>query len=115
MRWCIDAVRPLGTAEISEEVNAAAKTYGAAIAGLPAVDTVKQVERTADGAIIKPPIPRAGVVLSAQTPQGFHYSVTVKSFRRSRRQMGFMRNPTRLCWQSDRDIRSQLSAARREE
>lgn len=74
-----DAVRPLVTAGIIEEVIAAAKKYGAAIAGLPAVDTVKQVERTAEGAIIKTTIPRAGVVL-AQTPQGFHYSVIKKVF-----------------------------------
>ena len=74
-----DAVRPLVTAEIIEEVIEAAKKYGAAIAGLPAVDTVKQVERTAEGAIIKTTIPRAGVVL-AQTPQGFHYSMLKKVF-----------------------------------
>jgi 2-C-methyl-D-erythritol 4-phosphate cytidylyltransferase len=74
-----DAVRPLVTAEIIREVIAAAKKYGAAIAGLPAVDTVKQVERTAEGAIVKSTIPRAGVVL-AQTPQGFHYSVIRKAF-----------------------------------
>lgn len=74
-----DAVRPLVTAEIIEEVIEAAQKYGAAIAGLPAVDTVKQVERTAEGAIIKATIPRAGVVL-AQTPQGFQYSVIRKVF-----------------------------------
>jgi 2-C-methyl-D-erythritol 4-phosphate cytidylyltransferase len=74
-----DAVRPLVTAEIIHEVIAAAKKYGAAIAGLPAVDTVKQVERTSEGAIVKATIPRAGVVL-AQTPQGFHYSVIKKAF-----------------------------------
>jgi 2-C-methyl-D-erythritol 4-phosphate cytidylyltransferase len=74
-----DAVRPLVTAEIIHEVIEAAKKYGAAIAGLPAVDTVKQVERTAEGAIIKATIPRAGVVL-AQTPQGFRYSVIKKAF-----------------------------------
>ncbi len=74
-----DAVRPLVTAEIIDNVIAAAKKYGAAIAGLPAVDTVKQVERTADGAIVKATIPRAGIVL-AQTPQGFHYSVIKKAF-----------------------------------
>ena len=65
-----DAVRPLVTAEIIHDVIEAAKKYGAAIAGLPAVDTIKQVERTSEGAIIKATIPRAGVVL-AQTPQGF--------------------------------------------
>jgi 2-C-methyl-D-erythritol 4-phosphate cytidylyltransferase len=74
-----DAVRPLVTPEIIHEVIEAAKKYGAAIAGLPAVDTVKQVERTAEGAIIKATIPRAGVVL-AQTPQGFRYSVIKKAF-----------------------------------
>ena len=74
-----DAVRPLVTPEIIREVIEAAKKYGAAIAGLPAVDTIKQVERTAEGAIIKATIPRAGVVL-AQTPQGFQYSVIKKAF-----------------------------------
>jgi 2-C-methyl-D-erythritol 4-phosphate cytidylyltransferase len=74
-----DAVRPLVTAEIIRDVIAAAQKYGAAIAGLPAVDTVKQVERTAEGAVIKATIPRAGVVL-AQTPQGFRYGVLQKAF-----------------------------------
>jgi len=74
-----DAVRPLVTGEIVQEVIEAAKKYGAAIAGLPAIDTVKQVERTSEGAIIKATIPRAGVVL-AQTPQGFRYDVIKKAF-----------------------------------
>jgi 2-C-methyl-D-erythritol 4-phosphate cytidylyltransferase len=74
-----DAVRPLVTAEIIHDVIEAAKKYGAAIAGLPAVDTVKQVERTSEGAIVKATIPRASVVL-AQTPQGFQYSVIKKAF-----------------------------------
>jgi len=74
-----DAVRPLVTREIIQEVIAAAKKYGAAIAGLPAFDTVKQVERTAEGALIKATIPRAGIVM-AQTPQGFRYSVIKKAF-----------------------------------
>lgn len=74
-----DAVRPFVTPEIIEEVIDAAKKYGAAIAGLPAVDTVKQVERTAEGALIKATIPRAGVVM-AQTPQGFRYDVIKKAF-----------------------------------
>lgn len=74
-----DAVRPLVSPEIIHEVIDAAKKYGAAIAGLPAVDTVKQVERTAEGAIIKATIPRAGIVL-AQTPQGFRYDVIKKAF-----------------------------------
>jgi len=74
-----DAVRPLVTAEIIHDVIEAAAKYGAAIAGLPAVDTVKQVERTAEGAIIKATIPRASIVL-AQTPQGFRYDVIKTAF-----------------------------------
>ena len=74
-----DAVRPFVTPEIIQEVIEAAKKYGAAIAGLPAVDTVKQVERTAQGALVKATIPRAGVVM-AQTPQGFRYGVIKKVF-----------------------------------
>jgi 2-C-methyl-D-erythritol 4-phosphate cytidylyltransferase len=74
-----DAVRPLVTPEIIHDVIEAAKKYGAAIAAMPAIDTVKQVERTSEGAIVKATIPRAGVVL-AQTPQGFHYSVIKRAF-----------------------------------
>jgi 2-C-methyl-D-erythritol 4-phosphate cytidylyltransferase len=74
-----DAVRPFVIGEIIQEVIEAAKKYGAAIAGMPAVDTVKQVERTAEGALIKATIPRAGIVM-AQTPQGFRYSVIKKAF-----------------------------------
>jgi 2-C-methyl-D-erythritol 4-phosphate cytidylyltransferase len=74
-----DAVRPFVTEEIIHEVIRAAKKYGAAIAGLPAVDTVKQVERTADGALVTATLPRERVVL-AQTPQGFRYNVLKKAF-----------------------------------
>jgi len=74
-----DAVRPFVTPEIINEVVAAAKKHGAAIAGLPAVDTVKQVDRTAEGALIKATIPRASIVM-AQTPQGFRYDILKKAF-----------------------------------
>ncbi len=74
-----DAVRPFVTPEIIHDVIHAAEKYGAAIAGTPAVDTVKQVERTAEGALIKTTIPRERVVM-AQTPQGFRYEVLKKAF-----------------------------------
>jgi 2-C-methyl-D-erythritol 4-phosphate cytidylyltransferase len=74
-----DAVRPFVTPEIIANVIEAAHKYGAAIAGWPAVDTVKQVERTAEGALIKATIPRASVVM-AQTPQGFRYSILKRAF-----------------------------------
>ena len=74
-----DAVRPFVTEEIIHNVIQAARKYGAAIAALPAVDTVKQVERTSDGALITATLPRERVVL-AQTPQGFRYDVLKKAF-----------------------------------
>ncbi len=74
-----DGVRPFVTPEIIAEVIGAAQKHGAAIAGMPAVDTVKQVERTAEGALIKSTIPRASVVM-AQTPQGFRYDILKKAF-----------------------------------
>ena len=74
-----DAVRPFVTPEIIHDVIQAAAKYGAAIAGLPAVDTVKQVERTAEGAVITATVPRERVVM-AQTPQGFRFGVLKKAF-----------------------------------
>lgn len=74
-----DAVRPFVDGEIIANVIAAAQRHGAAIAGVPAVDTVKQVDRTADGAIVTATIPRERVV-QAQTPQGFRYGVLKRAF-----------------------------------
>lgn len=74
-----DAVRPFVTETIIHEVIQAAQKYGAAIAGVPAVDTIKEVKRTAEGAVITATIPREHVVM-AQTPQGFRYDVLKKAF-----------------------------------
>lgn len=74
-----DAVRPFVTQEIVRAVIYETERSGAAIAGVPAVDTVKQVERTADGALIRATIPRASVVM-AQTPQGFRFNILKKAF-----------------------------------
>ena len=41
-----DAVRPFVTAEIIHDVIEGARKYGAAIAGMPAMDTIKEVQRT---------------------------------------------------------------------
>jgi 2-C-methyl-D-erythritol 4-phosphate cytidylyltransferase len=74
-----DAVRPLiDTATIERTIDAVIET-GAAIVGMPAVDTIKQVERTAHGALITATIPREFVVL-AQTPQGFKYGLLKNAF-----------------------------------
>ena len=74
-----DAVRPLIDAATIERTIDAVVEYGAAIVGMPAVDTIKQVERTAHGALITSTIPREFVVL-AQTPQGFRYGLLQRTF-----------------------------------
>ena len=74
-----DAVRPLIDAATIERTIDAIVKHGAAIVGLPAVDTIKQVERTADGAIVTSTIPRERVV-QAQTPQGARYDLLAKAF-----------------------------------
>ena len=74
-----DAVRPLiDPATIDRTIDAVIE-FGAAIVGLPAVDTIKQVERTAHGALVTSTIPREYVVL-AQTPQGFRFGLLQHAF-----------------------------------
>ncbi len=67
-----DAVRPLIDSATIERIIESVSRHHAAIVAVPAVDTIKQVERTADGAIITSTIPRERIVL-AQTPQGFRF------------------------------------------
>jgi 2-C-methyl-D-erythritol 4-phosphate cytidylyltransferase len=74
-----DAVRPFVDETIIAGVVREVEKHGAAIAGLPAVDTIKQVERASEGAIITSTIPRERVV-QAQTPQGFRYELIKKAF-----------------------------------
>ena len=74
-----DAVRPLIDAATIERTIDAVLAHGAAIVGMPAVDTIKQVERTAHGALITSTIPREFVVL-AQTPQGFRFGLLQRAF-----------------------------------
>jgi 2-C-methyl-D-erythritol 4-phosphate cytidylyltransferase len=74
-----DAVRPLIDAATIDRTIDAVIEHGAAIVGLPAIDTVKQVERTAHGALVTATIPREFVVL-AQTPQGFRCGLLAQAF-----------------------------------
>jgi 2-C-methyl-D-erythritol 4-phosphate cytidylyltransferase len=72
-----DAVRPLVTREQTERAIAAAREHGAAIVGIAALDTVKEVKRTSQPgnvALITATIPRERVVL-AQTPQVFRTQI----------------------------------------
>jgi 2-C-methyl-D-erythritol 4-phosphate cytidylyltransferase len=74
-----DAVRPLIDAATIEKTIDAIDRHGAAIVGTPAIDTIKQVERTADGAIITATIPRE-LIVHAQTPQGARVPLLRRAF-----------------------------------
>jgi 2-C-methyl-D-erythritol 4-phosphate cytidylyltransferase len=78
-----DAVRPFVSQETIAEVIESAQRYGAAIAGVPAIDTIKRVERRADGAVVEATIPREHIV-QAQTPQGFRYGLLMPIFNQAR-------------------------------
>lgn len=69
-----DAVRPLIEPEVIERTIDEVEHHEAAIVGVPAIDTIKQVERSAQSAIVTSTIPRERIVL-AQTPQGFRYNL----------------------------------------
>jgi len=80
-----DAVRPLVTQDQVERVIAEAERCGAAILGIPAMDTVKEVKRASlpeDVALITATIPRERVVL-AQTPQVFRSALLREAFARA--------------------------------
>ena len=74
-----DAVRPLIDPDTITRTIAAIEKHGAAIVGLPAVDTIKQVERTAGGALITATIPRE-LIVHAQTPQGARVPLLRRAF-----------------------------------
>jgi 2-C-methyl-D-erythritol 4-phosphate cytidylyltransferase len=74
-----DAARPLIDQRTIDRTIDAIAEHGAAIVGLPAVDTIKQVERTAHGAIVTATIPRERIV-QAQTPQGARCGLLQRAF-----------------------------------
>jgi len=80
-----DAVRPFVTREQVSRVIEEARKCGAAILGIPAMDTVKEVKRSSlpqDVALIIGTIPRERLVL-AQTPQIFHTKLLKEAFARA--------------------------------
>jgi len=80
-----DAVRPFVTVAQIERVIAEARARGAAILGIPAIDTVKEVKRASlpeDVALISATIPRERIVL-AQTPQVFAYPLLRDAFKKA--------------------------------
>lgn len=80
-----DAVRPFVTRQQIERLIAEARTRGAAILGLPAIDTIKEVKRASlpeDVALISATIPRERIVM-AQTPQAFRYALLRDAVRKA--------------------------------
>jgi 2-C-methyl-D-erythritol 4-phosphate cytidylyltransferase len=80
-----DAVRPFVTREQIARVIEEARRCHAAILGIPAMDTVKEVKRASlpeDVALITATIPRERVVL-AQTPQVFATKLLKEAFARA--------------------------------
>jgi 2-C-methyl-D-erythritol 4-phosphate cytidylyltransferase len=80
-----DAVRPFVTREQISRVIEEARKRGAAILGIPAMDTVKEVKRSSlpqDVALITGTIPRERVVL-AQTPQVFRTRLLKEAFAKA--------------------------------
>jgi 2-C-methyl-D-erythritol 4-phosphate cytidylyltransferase len=80
-----DAVRPFVTREQVSRVIDEARKCGAAILGIPAMDTVKEVKRGSlpeDVALITGTIPRERVVL-AQTPQVFRTKLLKEAFAKA--------------------------------
>jgi 2-C-methyl-D-erythritol 4-phosphate cytidylyltransferase len=80
-----DAVRPFVTREQVLRVIEEARKCGAAILGIPAMDTIKEVKRASlpeDVALITATIPRERVVL-AQTPQVFRSKLLQEAFAKA--------------------------------
>lgn len=79
-----DAARPLVTSGVIVRTVSAAKEHGAALATIPAVDTIKRVD--ANGTVAET-LPRA-VLQAAQTPQTFRLTLIRDAHERAR-QMGY--------------------------
>ena len=72
-----DAVRPFVTQELIIQVVAAAKTTGAASAGVKAKDTIKETQKDN---IVATTIPRQNLWLT-QTPQAFKFELLKKAYK----------------------------------
>lgn len=66
-----DGARPLASADVFDRVAQAAQQYGAAVVGVPVVDTIKRV--TSDGQVQETLV--RDELYAVQTPQGFQYDV----------------------------------------
>jgi len=79
-----DAVRPFIDLETIHAVFDEASQTGAAIVGVPAVDTVKQVTRGTTHVRVRATLPREKLVM-AQTPQVFRHDLLLRAFQEARK------------------------------
>jgi 2-C-methyl-D-erythritol 4-phosphate cytidylyltransferase len=81
-RWVMvhDGVRPFATLRLLEETWKAARKSGAAIAALPATDTVKRVTHGS----VRQTLPREEIWL-VQTPQVFQKEILLQAYEEARR------------------------------
>jgi len=71
-----DGVRPFVSEDLIKAVARAARTHGAAIAGIPLTDTIKEVDRKSK--VIS--TPDRSRYWRVQTPQGFTYDMLMKAY-----------------------------------
>ena len=74
-----DAVRPFITQELIKQVLDAAKTTGAAVAGVKTKDTIKEIK---ENNMIGATVPRNNLWL-AQTPQAFKFELLKEAYQRA--------------------------------
>jgi 2-C-methyl-D-erythritol 4-phosphate cytidylyltransferase len=73
-----DAVRPFVSSDLLRRTIEAARSFGAAVAAVPAVETVK----VAEGGFVRETPPRDRLWI-AQTPQAFHGDLIQEAYRRA--------------------------------
>ena len=75
-----DAARPFVSVDLIERTILAARDHGAAVAAVPAVDTVKQTASPSDGStrVVCATLPRETIFL-AQTPQAFQREILAQA------------------------------------
>jgi 2-C-methyl-D-erythritol 4-phosphate cytidylyltransferase len=88
-----DAARPLATPAMIDRVVAAARKGTGAVAALPVVDTLKEVD--ADGRIVRT-VERAHL-WRAQTPQGFPRDMISRAYREARTSGATATDDAALC------------------
>ena len=99
-----DAARPFATADLFSRVIDAAAKGGAAIAALPASDTVKEATAAPGLRIVARTIARESIYL-AQTPQAFSRQVLEEAIELGRQALGTATDEASLAEQAGHSIR----------